>query len=104
MIGIKVKIAHFISNDPPGIVECRFNDAWDREFTIEEKIPVLTTDDLDENSEYPREGVIACEAIKEWDDKDGRKLVTVDIGKPWAIETIDGLTQFDILQKDLITI
>lgn len=104
MIGIKVKITRFISNDQPGVVECKFKDAWDKEFKIEEKIPVVTTSQLNENSKYPQDGVVACEMIKEWEDKEGRKLVTIDIDKPWAIETIDGLTQFDILKKNLIEI
>lgn len=104
MIGIKVKITRFISNNQPGIVECKFKDAWDKEFKIEEKIPVVTADHLNENSEYPQDGVVACQMIKEWEDKDGRKLVTIDIDKPWAIETIDGLTQFDILKKNLVEI
>lgn len=104
MIGIKVKITRLISSDQPGVVECIFKDAWDKEFKIQEKIPIVTTDDLDENSDYPSDGVVACEVIKEWDDTEGRKLVTVDIDKPWSIETIDGLTQFNILQKDLIEI
>jgi hypothetical protein len=104
MVGIKVKITRFVSNDQPGVVECKFTDAWEMEFRIEEKIPVITTELLDENSDYPRNGVVACEKIEEWEDKDGRKLVTIDIEKPWAIETIDGLTRFDILHKDLVEI
>lgn len=104
MKGIKIKITRFVSNDQPGFVECVFKDAWNKEFKIEEKIPVVTSDYLDEDSKYPHEGVIACEVIKAWTDKTGRQLVTIDIDKPWAIETIDGLKQFDILKKDLIEI
>ena len=104
MIGIKVKITRFISYDQPGLVECKFRDAWNKEFTIEEKIPVVTKNYLDENSEYPQDGFVACERIKKWEDKDGRKIVTIDTEKPWGIETIDGLTQFDILQKDLLDV
>lgn len=104
MIGIKVKITQFTSNDQPGFVECKFTDAWGKEFIIEEKVPIVTTDDLNQSSVYPQDGVVACEKIKEWEDKDGRELVTIDTDKPWGVETIDGLTRFDILQKDLIQI
>lgn len=104
MKGIKIKIIRFVSNDQPGFVECTFKDAWDKEFKIEEKIPVVTSGYLDEDSRYPHEGVIACEVMRTWTDETGRQLVTIDIDKPWAIETVDGLKQFDIIQKDLIEI
>jgi hypothetical protein len=97
MTGIKVEIVRFVSNDQPGFVECTFNDAWGKEHSIEEKIPVVTTKDLDENSDYPQGGIVACEVIKEWHDQDGRRLVTINIGTPWGVETTDGLAEFDIL-------
>ncbi len=104
MKGIRIRITRFLSNDQPGFVECTFKDAWGKEFKIEEKVPVVTSDFLDADSKYPCEGVIACEVIKKWTDETGRQLVTIDIDKPWAIETVDGLKQFDIMQKDLIEI
>lgn len=102
MKGIKVRIIRFISNDQPGFVECSFTDAWDKEFKIEEKVPVVSSDYLDKDSKYPQDGLIACEVIRTWKDETGRQLVTIDIDKPWAIETIDGIKQFDIVQEDLI--
>jgi len=104
MLGIKVSITRFVSDDQPGFVECRFTDAWGREFVVEEKVPIVTLEDLNEKSVYPRVGTIACKVVKEWTDKEGRKLLTIDTEKPWHIETIDGVQQFDILEKDLIEI
>jgi hypothetical protein len=102
MLGIKITIDRFISDAQPGWVECRFKDVWGKEFTFEEKVPVIKH--LDEKSAYPQMGVIACEVVREWEDKSGRKLVTITTDKPWGIETIEGLTEFDIAKDDLLEI
>jgi hypothetical protein len=104
MKALKIEITRFISIDQPGFVECRFRDAWNKEFIIEEKIPVVTTEDLDETSTYPKNGFIACEIIREWEGENNRKLITIDISKPWSVETNNGLTQFDVSPEDLIEI
>lgn len=55
MIGIKVEITRFISNDQPGWIECKFKDAWNEEHVVEEKVPVITTLDIGEQSIFPLE-------------------------------------------------
>jgi len=102
MQAVKVTIDKFISNDQPGFVECSFTDAWGKKHIVQDKIPIVTDKDLDANSNYPQEGVIACEIIKEWRDKDGRLIFTVDTTRPWSVDTIEGLTQFDVLALQLI--
>jgi hypothetical protein len=97
MPSIKVGIDKFISDDQPGFVECSFIDAWGKQHTVQEKIPVVTDKYLDTNSNYPQEGVITCIVIKEWQDKEGRLIITVDTERPWDVDTIEGLTQFDLL-------
>jgi hypothetical protein len=98
---IRIKITSFISDDQPGFVECKFNDAWNKEHTVQDKVPIVTEKYLDANSDYPQDGVIACEIIKQWIDENGRKILTVSTEKPWAVDTIDGLTEFDILEEQL---
>ncbi|AYB32517.1 hypothetical protein [Chryseolinea soli] len=102
--GFKVSITRFAIDWNPGFVECRFTDAWGKEFIFVEKVPVVTLEYLTAQSDYPKDGVIACEVIDAWTDPQGRKLLTVDTEKPWYIETVDGLQQFDIEEKDLIEI
>lgn len=104
MKAIRIKITSFISNDQPSFVECKFNDAWNKEHTVQDKVPIVTEKDLDANSEYPQDGVIACEIMKQWFDKDERKIFTVTTEKPWAVYTIDSLTEFDILEEQLTVI
>lgn len=99
-----VEITRFLSSDQPGFVECRFFDAWEKEHRVQEKVPVVTSKDLDENSDYPQNGIIACEIIKIWTDKNNRKIYTVTAEKPWDIETIEGLNEFDLLEGQLTEI
>ncbi len=104
MKAIKIQIISFISDDQPGFVECAFTDAWEYEHKVQEKTPIVTKKYLDAFSEYPQDGFIACEITKNWIDKNERVIFTVTTEKPWAVETIDGLTEFDILEEQLIDI
>ena len=104
MKAIKIKITSFISDDQPGFVECKFNDAWNKEHTVQDKVPIVTEKYLDADSDYPQDGVIACEIISKWKDKDERTIFSVTTEKPWAVDTIDGLTEFDILEEQLTDI
>ena len=104
MKAFKIKIIRFISNDVPGFVECKFSDAWKKEHTIQEKVPVVTQNDLDEDSNYPQDGFVACELVKDWIDQAGRKIFTVTTERPWAIETVGGMTEFDITEDQLINL
>ena len=101
MKAFKISIVSFISNHQPGFVECKFYDAWGKEHTIQDKVPIVTDKYLDEKSDYPQDGTVACELIKKWTDKNGRELFTVTTNKPWSIDTIEGLSEFDLLKDQL---
>jgi len=100
MSAIKIKITKYISDDQPGFVECTFDDAWNKVHIVEDKVPIVTEKYLDANSDYPQDGVVACEILKESKDAEGRTIFTVDTS-PWGINTIEGLTKFDILKEQL---
>src|SRR5262245_20362626 len=89
---IKISITSFISNHQPGFVECKLVDAWNKEHTIQDKVPVVTEKYLDEKSGFPQDGVIACELIKKWKDQVGRIIFTVTTEIPWGVETLEGIT------------
>ncbi len=101
-IVFKVTITRFVSSDQPGFIEVRFKDAWNKEHIVIDKVPVLSLEDLDENSDYPIEGVVACEIVRRWEDSNGRIILTVDTEKPWGIYTLEDLTEFDLLEEQLI--
>ena len=98
---ISIKITKFISDDQPGFVECKLNDVRDKEHNVQVKVPIVTEKYLDANSDYPQGGLIACEIIKQWIDDDKRSILTISTEKSWAVDTIDGLTEFDILEEQL---
>lgn len=94
---LSVKIVEYADNSQPGWVRCIFNDAQGKQWSIVEKVPIVTTDWLDSDSAYPQLGVVACQIISERIHENNRKVLTIDISIPNAIETEEGQTQFDVV-------
>ena len=102
MLEVKAEITKFVDYDaPPGWVECHFIDAHGIEQTFIEKIPIVTTERLDESSSYPRDGFIACQIIEE-NYVEGHKVVKINTEKPWGIESTNGKTCFEVLSEQLV--
>ena len=104
MDAIKVVISGFYDASQPGWVECFVEDAWGRKWQFIEKIPVLTSIPLSEDSVYPCAGAIACTIVRRWDDMEERDVLTVDTKSPWGICAIDGTTQFDVRPEQLVNL
>lgn len=102
MKAIKILITSFIDDHQPGFVECKFYDALNKEHIVQDKVPIVTDKYLDANSEYPQDGIIACEIVKQWDDENGKTIFTVTTSKPWGVDTIEGLTEFNLFEEQLI--
>lgn len=102
MVGIKVTIERFTDEHNPGWVTCSFVDAAGLLHLFEEKVPVVSEEDLDANSEYPRPGTIGCQVISVRWAADGREIVLVDTEKPWAIESKAGGSRFEIHRDQLL--
>jgi hypothetical protein len=101
MIGIKATITHFVPDDDyPDWVRIRLVDAHGREWTILEKVPVVTGEDLNENSDYPRPVVLACEEISRR-MCDGRDVVLIDLDPGWGLQATDGTTRFEVYSDQL---
>jgi hypothetical protein len=98
---IRVTITRFIDESFPGWVEFQIVDADGRVWRFQEKVPVITTEDLWIDSEYPRPGSIACTVLRQHDDPAGRQVLTIDTSRPWGIESVDGTTVFEILPEQL---
>lgn len=52
MNAIEIEIRRFVDDSYPGFVECWLTDANGREWSFIEKVPVVTTEDLDAESDY----------------------------------------------------
>jgi hypothetical protein len=102
MLGIKTMIVRFTNESQPGWVESAFVDAKGVLHSFEEKVPVVTAEDLDAHSEYPRPGVIGCIVIGARPTEAGGEVVTVDTELPWGIESKVGQTRFDVFRDQLL--
>jgi len=103
MVALKVKVMRYISDDPqPGIVECEFVDAGGRRWSVVEKTAIVSRQHLDANTSYPVQGIVACEIVRRATDKKGREVVTINTERPWLVESVDGVTQFEVLADCLV--
>jgi hypothetical protein len=101
MIGIAIEITKYVSDSFPGFVECCFEGASGTQYTIIEKVPVVTLSNLHANSTYPQPGVIACQIVERRKAGD-REIVLADTELPWHIESTDGKTRFEVFDSQLI--
>ena len=101
MIGVQVTATHCVSDGHyPDWLRLRLIDAHGREWLILEKVPVVTLEDLDENSVYPRTIVLACQEVSRRASA-GRELVLIDLNIPWGIQTTDGTTCIEVFTDQL---
>ena len=101
MLAVIVEIVRWTDDTQPGEVECRLNDAWDREHTFIDKVPVFTASDLSASSEDPQPGLIDCQEIGRSRDEKGREVVIIDTEHPGHVESTSGLTRFEVLPEQL---
>ena len=103
MLGIKVTIIRYISDEPqPGIVECKLEDANGRQWTFVEKTAIVSAEHLDADTSYPQRGVLAAEIVGRSIDATGRETIRVNTERPWHVESVDGVTQFELLAESLV--
>jgi hypothetical protein len=103
MLGVKVTIIRYIGDEPqPGIVECLLEDAHGRRWSIVEKSAIFSAGHLDAQTSYPQMGVIAGEVVGRSLNAAGHEVVRIDIERPWHVESIEGVTQFEVLPESLV--
>ena len=101
MIGLRIEINRFVEEGQPNVVECAFIDAHGKEHLIVEKVPVVSSGNLNADSPYPRTSVIACRVIQTKRLGDS-EIVEIDMKLPWSIESIAGQSCFDVFPEQLI--
>jgi hypothetical protein len=103
MLGVKIRVLQYISHHPPpGIVECELVDAHGRHWRFIEKVAVVDSGDLDEKSTYPRPGIFAAEVIQRRREPSGREIVRITTERPWGVESVDGVWEFDVSAETLV--
>jgi hypothetical protein len=98
MLNIRTQIIKIIDySSYPGLVECLIVDAWGNNHTFNLKIPIVTTQDIDITNIFPQDGFIRCVLLREWIDDLGRRIITVSTEKPDDVESVNEVSQFDLL-------
>jgi len=93
---LKIQILSFIEMGFPGWVLCAFQDVSGNTHTFEEKVPVVSSDFLDENSDYPQDGLIGCEILEEHEN-----VITIDLMNPRQIQTQNGENVFKVFSNQI---
>jgi hypothetical protein len=101
MPGLRVEIGRFVDEHQPGFVECAFTDANGSVHRLVDKVPIFTLESLWSDSAYPRPGIARCEVLGSSQDSHGRKLARVTIAKPDGLESMDGVSEFVVLESEI---
>lgn len=102
MPNIKIQIVRFLGWEPqPGIVEFALTDVQGREYKFVDKIPIVSSEELDETSGYPLPETLACEILSRFRDEHGREFVRITTERPSAVESTEGISEFVVLSSQL---
>lgn len=102
MTGLKVKITRFTSDSFPGFVECQFADVKGKQWSIIDKVPVVTLAHLDADSVYPQPAILACTIIERRPQPDGQKILLIDTELPVHFEATSGETRFEVFANQVV--
>ena len=97
------RATRFVDDAQPGWVECEVTDANGDVHRFREKVPVVTSEDLNASTVYPYQVTLACEIRGQRLSSAGLAAVEVDTSKPWGIESTEGTTRFLIAPRLLVT-
>jgi hypothetical protein len=99
---VRVKIASWYENYPPGIVECSLIDRFGKDWRLAIKQYDVTDADLFPESKYPLDGSISCKVLKQLLDAQGRAIVEIELDIPLENLTEAGVNRFDMLAEQLM--
>lgn len=82
----------------PAFVTCTFVDAFGKTWYINEKAPVVSSDNLTKNTKLPVKGYVAGEIFSQ-----NGEIVCFCTEKPWNIESQDGGNKFYVYKNQIIS-
>jgi hypothetical protein len=102
LASLSVLITRWVDDDPqPGIVEFQFSDSGGKVWTFVEKQALVSSQQLNRDSSYPRLASTCCKVLSFVTDRRGRKIAEIDISEPWGIESAEGLSRFSVFAEQL---
>ena len=100
---LPITVTEYLRSDTyPDWVRCSFEDAYGKEWTILEKVPVITPDGFDQNTPLPYETTLAIRILKTFQDAGNREIARVDTNEIWGVWTEDGSWEFEVLLSRII--
>ncbi len=102
MLYVKVLLNRIVDESQPGWVECSLIDAEGEEWLFVEKVPVVSNQELDANSDFPQQGYIACTFLGERAGNDGSHIVQISTEEPSGIQATTGQYQFEVHAGQLV--
>jgi hypothetical protein len=101
MAVLRVEIQRYVADEPqPGIVDCAFRDAFGVVHRFRDKTAIVSRENLNCTSGYPRPGALRCLVAREWADEEGRRLVCIDTFID-GVASDQGATQFVVLETQI---
>jgi hypothetical protein len=98
MMQLLVSNLSLVEDGCPPVVRCSVLDADGRNHEFVEKLAVLSTSPC-----LPApDASIDCFVLDTRRDDAGRRVVVVDVGRPWGCETVDGLTTLTVAEDQLL--
>ena len=94
MLEVKIEIVRVIDKSYPVFVEARLTDCNGNAHCFHDKLPVFT---LNEPKNIPCDGIIRCTLITENAD-----TVLIDTLTPDDIESLDGVSRFEIFKDQIV--
>ena len=63
---------------------------------------MVSAEHLDAQTTYPQPGIVVGEVIQRSLDATGREVICIDTERPWHIESVDGVTKFEVPPESLV--
>ena len=98
---IKIMITRFVDFHQPDIIEFSFTDYKNQIHKFIDKIPIITNQELDENSEYPIEECILIDILNK-EDENEEVLYSFRFKESYGLESTNGESIFKIGKEQII--
>jgi hypothetical protein len=92
-----IDIIEYTQNNFPGYVHCKLIDAFGRTHFFEEKIPIVSVENINRKTILPKRGIICGEIINK---EDG--IICFSTLKPDDIKSIDGENIFYVNKEQIV--
>ena len=94
---LKINIIEYSDEHFPAYVTCSFIDVFGKIWYIDEKAPVVSSDNITKKTKLPITGYAAGEIISQ-----NKDIVCFCTEKPWGIESRDGENKFFVNENQII--